>query len=49
MGRTLAAACAGNAVEWYDFAIYGALGVVVTPLFIPTDDSGTVLLAAFTL
>ena len=36
-------------MEWYDFAIYGALGVVVTPLFIPTDDSDTVLLAAFAL
>ena len=41
------AACVGNAVEWYDFAIYGALGVLVTPVFFPSDDTATVLLAAF--
>jgi len=37
----------GNAVEWYDFAIYGALGVVITPVFFPAQDSANVLLAAF--
>ena len=46
---TVAAACVGNAVEWYDFAIYGALGVVLTQLFLPADDPDTVLLAAFAL
>ena len=34
-------------MEWYDFAIYGALAVLVTPLFISTKDAGTVLLVAF--
>ena len=45
--RTLVAACAGNAVEWYDFAVYGALGVVLARLFLPTRDPDTLLLAAF--
>nr|WP_253942394.1 MFS transporter [Nocardioides sp. zg-1230] len=48
-GFTLAAACVGNAVEWYDFAIYGALGVVLAQLFLPASDPDTVLLAAFAL
>ena len=43
------AACAGNAVEWYDFAVYGALGVVLTRLFLPTRDPDALLLAAFAL
>lgn len=37
----------GNAVEWYDFAIYGALGVLVTSVFFPSRDGATLLLAAF--
>lgn len=37
----------GNAVEWYDFAIYGALGVLVTSVFFPLRDDATLLLAAF--
>jgi MHS family proline/betaine transporter-like MFS transporter len=45
--RALFAACLGNAVEWYDFAIYGALGTVVVPIFFPTDDE--ILLSAFAL
>jgi MHS family proline/betaine transporter-like MFS transporter len=43
------AACVGNAVEWYDFAIYGALGVVLTQLFLPVSDPNVVLLAVFAL
>jgi MFS transporter, MHS family, proline/betaine transporter len=45
--RALFAACLGNAVEWYDFAIYGALGTVLVDVFFPTDEG--VLLAAFAL
>ena len=45
--QALRAACVGNAVEWYDFAIFGALGVVITPVFFPAEDSTSVLLAAF--
>lgn len=43
------AACAGNAVEWYDFAIFGALAGALGQAFFPTDDASTSLLAAFAL
>ena len=36
-------------MEWYDFAIYAALGVVITPLFLPTRDPDLLLLATFFL
>ena len=45
--RALFAACIGNAVEWYDFAIYGALGTVMITVFFPLDDQ--ILLSAFAL
>jgi MFS transporter, MHS family, proline/betaine transporter len=45
--RALFAACIGNAVEWYDFAIYGALGTVIVTVFFPLDDH--ILLSAFAL
>ncbi len=34
-------------MEWYDFAIYGALGTVIVPVFFPLDDH--LLLSAFAL
>jgi MHS family proline/betaine transporter-like MFS transporter len=34
-------------VEWYDFAIYGALGIVIIPTFFPLDEQ--ILLSAFAL
>jgi MHS family proline/betaine transporter-like MFS transporter len=43
----LVAACLGNAVEWYDFAVYAALGTIVVPVFFPSDSE--VLLSAFAL
>jgi MFS transporter, MHS family, proline/betaine transporter len=45
--QAVVATCVGNAVEWFDFALYGALGVLVTPLFFPSQDDATLLLAAF--
>ena len=42
-------ACVGNAVEWYDFAIYGALASVLGLIFFPTNDPSGALLAAFAL
>ena len=45
--RALFAASVGNGVEWYDFAIYGALGTVLVPIFFPPSDR--VLLSAFAL
>jgi MFS transporter, MHS family, proline/betaine transporter len=41
------ALCLGNAVEWYDFALYGAFATVIGPLFFPAEDPSTVMLAAF--
>ncbi len=45
--RAIAAACIGNAAEWYDFAIYGALATVVGFVFFPSKDLATALSAAF--
>ncbi len=45
--RAIAAACIGNAAEWYDFAIYGALATVVGLVFFPAGDLATALTAAF--
>jgi MHS family proline/betaine transporter-like MFS transporter len=45
--RALFAACLGNAAEWYDFAIYGALGTIIVPIFFPSRDE--ILMAAFAL
>jgi MHS family proline/betaine transporter-like MFS transporter len=42
--RALVGACLGNAVEWYDFAIYGALSTVLARAFFPTG--GRAALAA---
>jgi MHS family proline/betaine transporter-like MFS transporter len=33
--RVLVGACLGNAVEWYDFAIYGAFATVLADTFFP--------------
>jgi MHS family proline/betaine transporter-like MFS transporter len=34
-------------VEWYDFAVYGALGTTIVPVFFPTEEETTILFAAF--
>jgi MHS family proline/betaine transporter-like MFS transporter len=34
-------------VEWYDFAVYGALGTTIVPVFFPTEEAATILFAAF--
>jgi MFS transporter, MHS family, proline/betaine transporter len=46
-GRALVAAAIGNAVEWYDFALYGAFATVLASTFFPSTDRGASLLAAF--
>jgi len=45
--RDITAACIGNAVEWYDFAIFGALATTVGTVFFPAQESSTRLVAAF--
>ena len=46
-GRALVAACAGNLVEWYDFAVYGAFATVIATTFFPGSDPSARLLASF--
>ena len=38
--RALVAAIAGNLVEWYDLAVYGALAAVLAVTFFPGPDGG---------
>lgn len=42
--RVLAAACIGNALEWFDFVIYGFLAVIMSRLFFPQGDETVALL-----
>ena len=47
--RQLAAAVIGNALEWYDFIVFGLLTVVISRLFFPTDNQyASVLLTTAT-
>ena len=45
--RAIAAACVGNATEWYDFAIYGALATIIGVVYFPTGNPAAALSAAF--
>jgi MFS transporter, MHS family, proline/betaine transporter len=45
--QALVAACIGNVVEWYDFAIYGAFAPVIARTFFPRTDRSAGLLATF--
>jgi MFS transporter, MHS family, proline/betaine transporter len=45
--RALVAACIGNAVEWYDFALYGAFATVLASTYFPSADRDASLLASF--
>ncbi|RYF56397.1 MAG: MFS transporter [Comamonadaceae bacterium] len=47
--RALVAGAIGNAVEWYDFAVYGVLASIFAGQFFPSDNPTTQLLAAFAL
>ncbi|TKC86747.1 MFS transporter [Trinickia terrae] len=47
--RQVIAAIIGNALEWYDFIVYGFLTVVISKLFFPTDSEyGSLLLTTAT-
>jgi hypothetical protein len=37
----------GNVVEWYDFALYGYLAVIIGRLFFPTEDPAASILASY--
>jgi MHS family proline/betaine transporter-like MFS transporter len=45
--RALVAACIGNLVEWYDFAIYSAFATVLASTYFPSADDTAGLLATF--
>jgi MHS family proline/betaine transporter-like MFS transporter len=44
--RVAIAAIVGNMIEYYDFSLYGLLAVVFAPLFFPSDNASTSVLAA---
>lgn len=44
--RQVAAAVIGNALEWYDFVVFGALTVIIGNLFFPGDSELTRILKA---
>jgi len=37
--KIILTAAVGNAVEWYDYAVYGSLSVILSRLFFPLEDS----------
>ncbi len=45
--RTIAAGAIGNALEWYDFAIYGYFAATIGRVFFPHEDKVAQVLAAF--
>ncbi|WP_132881200.1 MFS transporter [Tamaricihabitans halophyticus] len=45
-GKVTTAAVLGTVLEWYDFAIYGAMAVVIGRLFFPSDEPAVSLLVA---
>jgi MFS transporter, MHS family, proline/betaine transporter len=47
MRRNVLAATVGNALEWYDFAVYGFLAPIIGRQFFPAEDAVASLLAAF--
>ncbi|MEW6366270.1 MAG: MFS transporter [Acidobacteriota bacterium] len=46
-GSTTMASVVGNALEWYDFAVFGYLAPVIGQLFFPSDDPMGALISAF--
>lgn len=47
--RQIAAVAVGNALEWYDFGIYGYVAVTISKLFFPPETGWAPLLATFGL
>jgi MHS family proline/betaine transporter-like MFS transporter len=45
--KTRLASMIGNALEWYDFAIYGYFAAVLGQHFFPSDDAAVSVIAAF--
>jgi MFS family permease len=47
--RQVVATCIGNALEWYDFSVYGYLAVTISKLFFPPGDSSAALLSTLAI
>jgi MHS family proline/betaine transporter-like MFS transporter len=47
MGRTVLAGMVGNAMEWYDYGLYGYLAPVLAALFFPAENELNSLMATF--
>src|SRR5262245_33251115 len=47
MRRTVLAGMIGNAMEWYDYGLYGYLSPILATLFFPSGDPLTSLMATF--
>ena len=45
--RVIIATSIGNALEWFDFVVYGFLAVTMARLFFPASDGVTALLLVF--
>ena len=45
--RVRIASMVGNALEWYDFAIYGYFAATIGFQFLPDDDPAVSVIAAF--
>ncbi|WP_274426351.1 MFS transporter [Chelativorans sp. YIM 93263] len=45
--RKILSGTIANVLEWYDFAIYGILAITIAPLFFPSDNEVTSLIATF--
>jgi MHS family proline/betaine transporter-like MFS transporter len=45
--RIILAAIVGNVMEWYDFAVYGFLAVIIGRHFFPDSDPSVSIIAAF--
>lgn len=45
--KAIVAGIIGNAIEWYDFALYGHFSVIIGETFFPEEAPGLAMLAAF--
>ena len=45
--RAVFAAALGNAIEWFDYASYGYLALIIASVFFPSGDRTVALLATF--
>ena len=45
--KAITAGVLGNAIEWYDFALYGHFSVIIGQTFFPKEEPQLAMLAAF--